>query len=68
MPYRITDACIACGNCLVACPEDAIAETGRNLSFQDNQRGTAFFYIAANCNECGNCREVCPSQAIVTDT
>ena len=28
MPYRITNACIACGDCTVVCPQKAIIEDG----------------------------------------
>ncbi len=27
MPFLITDACIACGSCFVACPRKAVLET-----------------------------------------
>ncbi|MDN5362621.1 4Fe-4S dicluster domain-containing protein [Moorella sp. Hama-1] len=28
MPYRITNACIACGDCTVVCPQKVIIEDG----------------------------------------
>lgn len=54
---EISDKCIACGQCVKFCPEDAmrIKEVdGKNKSVVD------FRY----CKGCGLCAEICPVQAI----
>ncbi|QGP92205.1 4Fe-4S binding domain protein [Neomoorella glycerini] len=81
MPYRITNACIACGDCTVVCPRQAITEDGRphdgggSNSWEGVAPGgvrnsspgspAAFFRITADCDACGCCREVCPAGAII---
>ncbi|WP_338824615.1 hypothetical protein MHOCP_02250 [Moorella humiferrea] len=79
MPYRITDACIACGDCTVVCPCRAIVEEdrrfGRKGGFREGKDDAAgntspgspaaFFRITDACDGCGCCREVCPAGAIV---
>ena len=51
------EACTACGDCLTACPYDAIhmAEGG------DRHFATI---SAANCKGCGGCVPICPENAI----
>ncbi len=51
--YRITDDCIKCGNCLEACPEDAIMEGEEKYSID-----------LEKCIRCGTCLDVCPVDAI----
>jgi uncharacterized pyridoxamine 5'-phosphate oxidase family protein len=50
--YQITDACVACGECLDACPVQVISE------------GDVYEIDAEHCLECGLCAEVCPEDAI----
>ena len=54
MPYIITDDCILCGACVIACPSEAIEE-GETQSRID----------VTICIECGTCEQVCPSGAVV---
>ncbi|MDK2820466.1 MAG: NADH-quinone oxidoreductase subunit [Clostridia bacterium] len=63
MSYQIIDNCIACGNCMVACPQKAIIENSTNSIISNTSGG--FFCITDACNECGTCQEVCPYQAII---
>jgi ferredoxin len=51
--YRFTDACTACGACLLTCPEAAIV-VGIPLQVRDDR-----------CTSCGDCLEVCPADAVV---
>lgn len=51
--YRVTDACTACGACLLTCPESAIVPS---LPLQVR---------ADRCTACGECLEVCPADALV---
>ena len=53
MTYRFTDACTACGACLLTCPEAAIV-VGIPLQVRDDR-----------CTSCGECLEVCPADAVV---
>ena len=54
MPYRIVDTCTACGDCLPACPIDAIAV------------GDPIYVIdLALCVDFEDCLPVCPVDAIV---
>lgn len=54
MPYRVTDACILCGACVVGCESNAITE------------GDTQAHIDVNlCVECGTCARNCPSEAII---
>ena len=52
--YKITEACIGCGKCTRACPQNAI-DAGNPKTFVIRQN---------NCLQCGNCFENCPVQAI----
>jgi ferredoxin len=54
MAYKITDACIACGACMEACPSEAIREGEDRYSID-----------ADACIDCGACVDSCPSEAIV---
>ena len=51
--YSFTDACTACGACLLTCPEHAIV-VGVPLQVRDDR-----------CTSCGECLEVCPADAVV---
>ena len=53
MTYLVTDACTACGACLLTCPEHAIAPS---LPLQ---------VVADRCTSCGECVEVCPADAVL---
>ena len=54
MPYKVTDACILCGACVVGCESNAITE------------GDTQTHIDINiCIECGTCQRNCPSEAII---
>lgn len=54
MPYRITEACTACGDCLPKCPIDAIS-AGAPIYVIDPQL----------CVDFEECLPVCPVNAIV---
>jgi ferredoxin len=51
--YAFTEACTACGACLLTCPEAAIV-VGIPLQVRDDR-----------CTSCGECLEVCPADAVV---
>ncbi len=51
--YAFTDACTACGACLLTCPEHAIV-AGLPLRVRGDR-----------CTACGECVEVCPADAVV---
>ena len=53
MTYTVTDACTACGACLLTCPEHAIVA------------GLPLVVRADRCTSCGECVEVCPADAIL---
>ena len=53
MAYLITDACTACGACLLTCPEHAIVPS-IPLQIRDER-----------CTDCNECVEICPADAIV---
>ncbi len=52
MAYKISDACVACGACLPACPVEAISE------------GDIYTINPDTCIDCGACESECPSDAI----
>jgi len=49
---RITDACIACGQCYEVC------------SFKAIKKGSVFEVISEKCDDCGSCMHICPVDAI----
>ena len=52
MAYKISDDCVACGDCAEACTMDAISV------------GTGKYDIDADkCVDCGACAEACPVAA-----
>ena len=51
--YAFTDACTACGACLLTCPEHAIVA------------GLPLRVRADRCTACGECVEVCPADAVL---
>jgi len=51
-PYAFTDACTACGACLLTCPEHAFVV------------GVPLAVRADRCTDCSECIEVCPADAI----
>ncbi|MPM38094.1 NAD(P)H-quinone oxidoreductase subunit I, chloroplastic [bioreactor metagenome] len=51
--YCITDACIGCGTCKDACPQQCIME------------GSPYRIQPEHCLHCGACFEACPAKAIV---
>ncbi|MGH3435550.1 MAG: DUF362 domain-containing protein [Sciscionella sp.] len=53
VPLSISEACTACGACLLTCPEHALRPApGRPI------------VLAEICTECAECVEVCPVDAI----
>lgn len=53
MAYTITDACTTCGECLDACPVEAI------------EPGEPIFVITDLCCDFAECVATCPEHAIV---
>ncbi|MDD7340041.1 MAG: 4Fe-4S binding protein [Eubacteriales bacterium] len=51
MAYKISEECIACGQCLPECPVDAISE------------GDIYIIDEDKCIDCGQCNSVCPVDA-----
>lgn len=79
MPHQITQDCIACGDCSVVCPEEAIDDgytyntTGdinsttdvvMDGAMDDGPFAYDIYRVKSNCNDCGSCRQVCPVDAI----
>ncbi len=63
MKYNINDNCIACGNCMVVCPHNAI-ETGYSKPKSNSTSYGDPFLINDNCLGCGECEPVCGFDAI----
>jgi NAD-dependent dihydropyrimidine dehydrogenase PreA subunit/predicted RNA-binding Zn-ribbon protein involved in translation (DUF1610 family) len=55
----IEDACIGCGGCEYACPEESLRKTDSYLGL--------FVINPLTCNDCGACVSKCPVLAIVPD-
>jgi len=53
MPYRITEKCTDCGDCLTVCPLDAISAGEKRPRIDP-----------ALCTDCGTCADICPARAI----
>ena len=53
MPYKITEACRACGKCARTCSEHAIKKSGQSYKINTSV-----------CVECGRCMSICPVHAI----
>lgn len=51
--YFITDACIGCGSCATACPQNCISSD--SIPYVIEQE---------HCLHCGNCMEACPVGAV----
>jgi Fe-S-cluster-containing hydrogenase component 2 len=51
-----TEACTGCGECVEACPLDAI-ELQDDKAVVDEE----------TCGDCGACADVCPSEAITVE-
>jgi ferredoxin len=56
MSYLVTEACTACGACLLTCPAHAIVPT------------VPLQVRADRCTRCGECVEVCPADALTETT
>lgn len=52
MAYKISDACIKCGQCAANCPVQCISEAD-----------TKYVIDADQCIDCGTCNGVCPVAA-----
>jgi len=65
MPYRITDNCISCGDCVVACEKGAIDDSFLYNSSRNAGASTSFRIIESACDDCGFCVGVCPAGAII---
>ncbi|MDY6064737.1 MAG: 4Fe-4S binding protein [Finegoldia sp.] len=55
MAYRITEECVACGQCKPECPVDCISE------------GEIYKIDPEQCIDCGTCANTCPTGAIVQE-
>ncbi len=53
-PQIDEDGCTGCGDCIIACPTDAL----------ELVRGTAVLADPEACNYCGYCEAICPERAI----
>jgi ferredoxin len=62
MAYKITEECIACGNCQAECPNDAISD-GEVISVIDPAKCTE----CVGAHESSQCSSVCPVGAPVPD-
>lgn len=67
MPYKITDNCISCGDCMVACEKNAIDDGYAGKSKNRSFFSPSFRILESTCDECGACVEVCPSEAIIKE-
>lgn len=50
--FEIMDNCIACGNCVNACPQKCITP------------GSVYRIDPSHCLQCGACMEICPAGAV----
>jgi ferredoxin len=50
--YAVSDACTACGACLLTCPSSAFVVA------------VPLTVDPARCTDCGACVEVCPADAV----
>lgn len=55
--FTVTDACTACGACLLTCPERCLRPTASGP--------VPLVVIDEACTGCGECAEVCPAGACV---
>ena len=53
MAYRITERCTNCGECLQACPIEAISAGEEKPGIDPDL-----------CTDCGTCSDICPVRAI----
>lgn len=75
MVYRITDDCMACGNCTVVCSAGAIEDGYTNtiggieslIDRPGKQEYADTFFINKKCKQCGECVDICPTGAIVLE-
>mgnify|MGYP001180929629 CR=1 FL=1 len=54
LPRIDRDACTGCGDCIAACPEDALGQV----------EGRAALIAPDACTYCTACEDLCPVQAI----
>ncbi len=60
-----TTACISCGRCVDACPENLIPTMLMNASLKKDSERFAKLY-GMECIECGSCAYVCPAKRPLT--
>jgi formate hydrogenlyase subunit 6/NADH:ubiquinone oxidoreductase subunit I len=54
MPEIDVELCTACGDCIEACPEEALSLSAAHKVLLDEER----------CAYCGDCEDICPVGAI----
>lgn len=53
--------CVACGNCVTVCPNNAFVSVPSTAG-QGLEARSQYLVLAELCNECGNCTTFCPEE------